>query len=80
MNEELESHIRNFPTDFDGTSVAHQLREAGVSVRLYAEVRDALWVPLWTARKKVSDREGDIRNILAAIYDTVGSEFFREFC
>lgn len=45
MND-LERHIGRFPSNFDDTSIASQLRAIPVSVGLYAEIRDALWIKL----------------------------------
>lgn len=46
MSEELDKHIKMFPSDFDNTSIARQLREANVPVQLYADIRDRLWLQL----------------------------------
>jgi hypothetical protein len=54
MKVYLEDHIKLFPSDFDGTSIGQQLREAVVPVMLYADVRDRLWVPLREERARRS--------------------------
>jgi len=46
VSEELDKHIKMFPSDFDNTSIARQLREANVPVQLYADIRDRLWLQL----------------------------------
>ena len=43
-NNELERHITMFPSKFDGTSIACQLRKINAPTMLYADVRDLLWL------------------------------------
>lgn len=63
QDNELKRHIRRFPTVFDGTSIAQQLREAGIPVRLYAEIRDVLWLGLGKEREEVLKLRNALKEI-----------------
>lgn len=52
---DLEQHIERFPSKFDTTCIAYDLRQEKVSVKMYSDVRDRLWQPLHSSRKEIMD-------------------------
>lgn len=69
---ELEKHIESFPSGFDGTSIAQQLRDEGVPARLYAEIRDVLWLQkkdMAKSLKQLSKRFGAVKEELDEILE-----------
>ena len=59
--ELLEKHITMFPSRFDDTNIARQLREIGAPVLLYGDVRDRLWVTIKELRNKIESYEKHIK-------------------
>jgi hypothetical protein len=71
MNEELRKHIEVFPSNFDTTDIAQQLRTADVPVQLYADVRDKLWGRLIKIKEIKSPVEEQILDAKRAIDEAV---------
>ena len=59
-NNELERHIKMFPSKFDRTSIAMQLIKINAPTMLYADVRDLLWLKIQTLRNEKESYERQI--------------------
>ncbi len=68
--KKLEAHIAQFPSSLDDTSIGKQLRDHGVDVRLYAEIRDSLW---WNYQK-VKERKAKLEGFLLQIRNEIDEE------
>lgn len=68
--KKLEAHIAQFPSSLDDTSIGKQLRDHGVDVRLYAEIRDSLW----RNYQKVKDRKAKLEGLLLQIRNEIHEE------
>lgn len=67
---ELEQHIERFPSKFDNTSIAGQLRAIDAPIMLYADVRDRLWIPLIKERKRSNEYPKAVNALMNELYDT----------
>jgi hypothetical protein len=66
---ELERHIAQFPHEFDKTSIGLQLKFEKVSVQVYAEIRDALFIQLRDVRAELRETKKILRNIVHELDD-----------
>lgn len=66
----LEEHIAQFPSSFDKTNIASQLREHAVNVKLYADIRDSLWKNY----ESVKERKAKLETFLLQIRNEIDDE------